>query len=167
MKNDDKIDIVSIVKKKLRRLKKDSLYDYSIFDNIPNEKREAFRKAISRFSKEGVIVKVGNGKFYKRGERESIVPKEPLRIGARKKEWLKKGSVPSIYLKSALSSNLFWSNPKGNISIDAIISAIINHNALSDLDFIRFAFGDNRVIEVFLKNFNIHSRPLIRDILYV
>jgi len=166
MKNNDKIDIISIVKKKLRRLKKDSLYNYSIFD-IPSQKRVAFRKAISRLSQDGTIVKVGNGKFYKRGEREVEIPQEPLRIKARKKEWLKKGSVPSSYLKSALSANLFWSNPKGNISIENVISAIIENNALSDLDFARFAFGDNRVIEVFLKNFNIHSRPIIRDILYV
>jgi len=166
MKNNDKIDIMSIVKKKLRRLRKDSIYDYSIFD-IPSQKRVAFRKAISRLSQDGTIVKVGNGKFYKRGEREVEIPQEPLRIKARKKEWLKKGSVPSRYLKSALSANLFWSNPKGNISIEGIISAIIENNALSDLDFARFSFGDNRVIEVFLKNFNIHSRPIIRDILYV
>ena len=166
MKNNDKIDIISIVKKKLRRLKRDDLYDYSIFD-IPSQKRVAFRKAISRLSQDGTIVKVGNGKFYKRGEREVEIPQEPLRIKARKKEWLKKGSVPSSYLKSALSANLFWSNPKGNISIEGIISAIIENNALSDLDFARFSFGDNRVIEVFLKNFNIHSRPIIRDILYV
>ena len=167
MKDNHKIDIIKSVKEKLRRLRKDSLYDYSIFEHIPSQKRVAFRKAISRLAKEGVIVKVGNGKFYKRGDREFSVPKEPLRIKARKKEWLKKGSVPSSYLKSALSSNLFWSNPKGSISIETVISAIIENNALSDLDFARFAFGDNRVIEVFLRNFNIHSRPLIRDILYV
>ena len=166
MKNNDRINIIGIIKKKLRRLRKDSLYDYSIFD-IPSQKRVAFRKAISRLSQDGTIVKVGNGKFYKRGEREVEIPQEPLRIKARKKEWLKKGSVPSRYLKSALSANLFWSNPKGNISIEGIISAIIENNALSDLDFARFSFGDNRVIEVFLKNFNIHSRPIIRDILYV
>jgi hypothetical protein len=166
MENNDKINIISIVKKKLRRLRRDLLYDYSIFD-IPSEKRIAFRKAISRLSESGVIVKVGNGKFYKRGDRDIEIPKEPLRIKARKREWLKKGSVSSIYLKSALSANLFWSNPNGNISIESIICAIIENNALSDLDFARFSFGDNRVIEVFLKNFNIHSRPIIRDILYV
>lgn len=167
MKNNHKTDIMSIVKKKLRRLKKDSLYDYAIFVDIPNDKRTALRKAISRLAKEGVIVKVGSGKFYKRGDREWSIPKEPLQIKARKATWLKKGFVPSSYLKSALSSNLFWSNPKGSIPIDTVISAIITHNALSDLDFARFAFGDTRVVEVFLKNFNIHSRPIIRDILYV
>ncbi|SFV51142.1 hypothetical protein MNB_SV-12-158 [hydrothermal vent metagenome] len=167
MKNNDKIDITDIVKKKLRRLRRDHLYDYSVFDNIPTYKRVAFRKAISRLAKDGVIVKVGSGKFYKRGDREWSIPKELLRIVPRKREWIKKGSVPSSYLKSALSSNLFWSNPTGSISIETIISAIIANNALSDLDFARFAFGDERVIEVFLRDFDIHSRPIIRDILYV
>jgi len=58
---------------------------------------------------------------------------KPLRIKSRKISWLKRGSVPSSYLKSALSSNLFWSNPKGSIPIDNIIISIIENNALSDL----------------------------------
>ena len=168
MKDDYKINISEQIKKKLRHLRKDSLYDYSLFDSIMDKNPIAFRKAISRFAKEGLIVKVGNGKFYKRGERDvGLLDEEPLRIKARKRAWLRKGSVPSSYLKSALSSNLFWSNPKGNIAIETIIVAIIENNALSDLDFARFSFGDNRVIEVFLKYFNIHSRPMIRDLLYV
>lgn len=168
MKNNHKINISEHIKKRLKYLRKDQLYDYSLFNSICDENPIAFRKAMSRFAKEGMIVKVGNGKFYKRGERDSsIVFEESLKIKARKDAWLRKGSVSSIYLKSALSSNLFWSNPKGNISIEAIIVAIIENNALSDLDFARFSFGDNRVIEVFLKNFNIHKYPMIRDLLYV
>jgi hypothetical protein len=162
-----KINISSEIKKKLKNLRKDKLYDYSLFGLMGDEHAIAFRKAISRFSKEGIIVKVGNGKFYKRGERQMAMGKNPLRIKARKPAWLKRGSVPSLYLKSALSSNLFWSNPKGSIDIETIIIAIIENNALSDLDFVRFSFGDNKVIEVFFKHFNIHSRPLIRDVLYV
>jgi hypothetical protein len=168
MKSNHKINIHEYIKKKLKYLRKDSLYDYSFFSSILNENPIAFRKAISRLAKEGVIVKLGNGKFYKRGERaSSMVFDNALDIKARKKAWLRKGSVPSVYLKSALSFNFFWSNPKGHISIDTIIVAIIENNALSDLDFARFSFGDKRVVEIFLKNFNIHSRPMIRDLLYV
>ena len=168
MKNNHKINIHSQVKKRLKHLRRDSLYNYSLFDSILNENPIAFRKAMSRLAKEGIIVKVANGKFYKRGERvSSMVFDDALNIKARKKAWLRKGSIASSSLKSALSSNLFWSNPKGNVSIEAIIVAIIENNALSDLDFARFSFGDNKVIEVFLKNFNIHSRPMIRDLLYV
>lgn len=163
----NKMNISNEIKKKLKYLRKDKLYDYSLFSHIIEENPIAFRKAISRLSKEGLLVKVGNGKFYKRGEREGVFSEEPLRIKARKVSWLKRGFVSVSYLKSALSSNLFWSNPKGSIAIENIIIAIIENNALSDLDFARFSFGDNKVIEVFFKHFNIHSRPLIRDVLYV
>ena len=167
MNSNHQINISNEIKKKLKHLRKDKLYDYSIFESLINNNPRAFRKAISRVAKSGLIIKIGNGKFYKRGERFSDIDKEPLRIQARKKGWLKRGTVSSKYLKSALSSNLFWSNPKGSISIENIIVSIIENNALSDLDFARFSFGDSKVIEVFLKYFNIHSRPMIRDILYV
>ena len=167
MKKYEKISISRQVKEKLRRLKKDSLYDYSLFDNILISNPIAFRKAISRLAKESVIIKVGNGKFYKRGDRDVSIEIAPLRIQPRKSKWLKKGSVSAKDIKPLLSSNLFWSNPNGEIPIENLISAIIKNNALSDLDFARFSFGDNKVIEVFLKNFNIHSRPIIRDTLYV
>jgi len=163
----NKINISHKIKKKLKYLRKDKLYEYSLFEELLDENAIAFRKAISRLAKEGLLVKVGNGKFYKRGERKGAFLKIPLRIKARKVSWLKRGSVSVSHLKSALSSNLFWSNPKGSIGIEAIIVAIIENNALSDLDFARFSFGDNKVIEVFFKHFNIHSRPLIRDVLYV
>jgi len=167
MNNIHKINISNDIKKKLKNLRKDKLYDYSVFGLMVSEDAIAFRKAISRLAKEGKVVKVGNGKFYKRGDRSRAIYNEPLRIKARKRGWLKRGSVPSVYLKSALSSNLFWSNPKGSVSIESVIVAIIENNALSDLDFVRFSFGDNKVIELFFKHFNIHSRPLIRDILDV
>ena len=150
----NKINISSEIKKKLKYLRKDKLYDYSLFEELVDENAIAFRKAISRLSKEGMLVKVGNGKFYKRGDREEILIEEPLRIKARKVSWLKRGSVSVSYLKSVLSSNLFWSNPKGSIGVENIIIAIIENNALSDLDFARFSFGDNKVIEVFLKHFS-------------
>jgi len=168
MKSNYKINIHKQIKKRLKYLRKDCLYDYSLFASILNKNPIAFRKAMSRLTKEGMIIKVGNGKFYKRGERNSsMVFDEALHIKARKRAWLRKGSVPTSYLKSALSSNFFWSNPKGSISIESIVVAIIENNALSDLDFARFSFGDNKVVEIFLKNFNIHSRPMIRDLLYV
>ena len=156
----------SHIKHKLKRLRKDKLYDYSVFGSIPQDKKEAFRKAISRLAKEGAIVKVGNGKFYKKGER-SAQSNEIVQIKPRRKEWLKRGYVPVSEIKYRLSINLFWSNPKGNIPVENVIASVIQNGSLDDLDVIRFSFGDNKVKEVFLKYFDIHSKPMIRDILGV
>ena len=66
MRNNIIPSMQSYIKNKLRRLRKDKLYDYSVFGPINNEKKAVLRTAISRLAKEGVIVKVGNGKFYKK-----------------------------------------------------------------------------------------------------
>jgi hypothetical protein len=166
MENNARLNISNHIKNKLRRLRKDKLYDYSIFEPIPQDKKTAFRQAISRLAKDGRIVKVGNGKFYKKGQRKAI-SKEIVHIKPHRKEWLKRGYVPVAELKYKLSSNLFWSNPKGNVPIENVIVSIIKKEALDDLDFIRFSFGDNKVKEVFLKHFDIHSKPMVRDILDV
>ncbi len=167
MKN--KINISKIVSDKVKYLHNDKLYNYSIFDNISDNNREAFRKAMSRLADDGVIVKLGSKKFYKRGQRRAAVSKNQIRIKAQPQDrkLLRRRGISSKLLKSKLSSNLFWSNPNGNIPVDNVISAIINKEAISDLDFVRFNFGDNKVIEVFLQNFNINEKPLIRDILHV
>ncbi len=167
MKN--KINISKIVSDKVKNLKKDKLYDYTIFKNIPEEKRVAFRKAISRLANEGIIVKVGSKKFYKRGYRENVVSKNPLRIKAQpfdSKDLRRKG-IPAKYLKSKLSANLFWSNPNGVIPKENIIYKILDNQSLSDLDFARFNFGDEKVIEIFIENFNINEKQMIRNILNV
>ncbi len=166
MENNAKLSISSLIKNKLRRLRKDKLYDYSVFEPFPEDKKVAFRQAISRLAKEGVIVKVGNGKFYKRGDRESM-PNEIVHIKPRRKEWIKRGYAPINAIKNRLSSNLFWSNPKGNVPVENIIASVIKKGALDDLDFIRFSFGDDKVKEVFLKHFDIHSKPMVRDVLGV
>ena len=166
MKNKEISNISYHVRNKLKRLHKDKLYDYSVFGDIPKEKKVAFRKAISRLSKKGDIVKVGYGKFYKRDRRPSM-PKESIQIDARRKEWLKAGKVPVENLKYRLSRNLFWSNPKGKVPVENVIATVIEKGALDDLDFIRFSLGDNKVREVFLKHFDIDSKPMIREILNV
>ena len=124
---------------------------------------------MSRLFKEGVIVKVGSKKFYKRGKRDHNILKNPIRIKAQPqdKKLLRRRNISAKLLKSKLSSNLFWSNPNGSIPVDNVIVAIIKKEAISDLDFVRFNFGDERVIEVFLENFNINDKPIIRDILHV
>ena len=167
MKN--KINISKIVSDKVKYLHNDKLYNYSMFDNISDNNREAFRKAMSRLADEGVIVKVGNKKFYKRGLRRGEVSNNPIRIKAQPQDrrLLRRRGISSKLLKSKLSSNLFWSNPNGNIPVDNVIVSIINKEAISDLDFVRFNFGDDKVIEVFLQNFNINEKPMIRDILHV
>lgn len=166
MKNNDNFNMSSYIKNKLRRLRKDKLYDYSIFETTLESKNAVFRQAISRLAKEGVIIKVGNGKFYKRGYRDTA-PKEQVHIKARRKEWLKSGKVSVSNLKYRLSANLFWSNPKGKVPVENVITSIIDKGTLDDLDFIRFSFGDDKVKEVFLKYFDIHSKPMVRDILGV
>lgn len=164
-----KKNISKFVSDKVKYLHKDKLYNYSIFKDISDNNSQAFRKAISRLFNDGIIVKVGSKKFYKRGERKSPIPKNPIRIKAQPqdKRLLRRRGIASQFLKSKLSSNLFWSNPNGNIPVDNVISAIINKEAISDLDFVRFNFGDDKVIEVFLENFNINDKPMIRDILHV
>jgi len=167
MKN--KINISKIVSDKVKYLKKDKLYSYAMFDSISDDNREAFRKAMSRLAANDIIVKVGSKKFYKRGERSVKASKNPIRIKAQPQDrkLLRRRGIAAKFLKAKLSSNLFWSNPNGNISVNNVISAIIDKEAISDLDFVRFNFGDDRVIEVFLQNFNINDKPMIRDILHV
>ena len=166
---ENKINISKLVSNKVRHLKKDKLYDYSVFKNIPEEKRVAFRKAISRLAEKGIIVKVGSKKFYKRGYREYFVSKNPLRIKAQpfNKRDLRRRGISAKYLKSKLSANLFWSNPDGVIPKENIIYKILDNQSLSDLDFARFNFGDEKVIEIFMENFNINDKPMIRNILNV
>ena len=166
MENNAKFNISRHIKNKLRRLRKDKLYDYSVFEPFPKDKKVAFRQAISRLAKDGVIVKVGNGKFYKKGRRENEA-QEMVHIKPGRKEWLKRGVAPINAIKNRLSSNLFWSNPKGNVPVENIIASVIQKGALDDLDFIRFSFGDDKVKEVFFKHFDIHSKPIIRDVLGV
>ena len=106
MQNKEKSSISNRVRNKLKRLHRDKLYDYSIFGDIAKEDKPAFRKAISRLAKDGFMVKVGNGKFYRRGDRP-YKSKESIQINARRKEWLKAGKVPVNVLKYRLSRNLF------------------------------------------------------------
>ena len=94
--------------------------------------------------------------------REGVPSVKPLH-----KKWLGKGSIPAAELNRKLSTRLFWSNPAGNIPIENAIVSVIQHGAPDDLDVIRFAFGDARVKEVFLKYFDVHSQPMTRDILGV
>ncbi len=163
------INISKYVSHIIMNLKKDKLYDYSVFKNIPEDKRVAFRKAISRIADKGVIVKVGSKKFYRRGYRESFVSKNPLRIKAQPfdRRDLRRKGISAQYLKSRLSANLFWSNPNGMIPKERIIYKILDNQSLSDLDFARFNFGDEKVIEIFMENFDINEKPMMRDILNV
>ena len=166
---EDNINISKLVSHIIMNLKKDKLYDYSVFKNIPEDKRVAFRKAISRIADKGVIVKVGSKKFYRRGYRESFVSKNPLRIKAQPfdRRDLRRKGISAQYLKSRLSANLFWSNPNGIIPKERIIYKILDNQSLSDLDFARFNFGDEKVIEIFMENFDINEKPMMRDILNV
>ena len=116
-----------------------------------------------------MIVKVGSKKFYKRGYREYPAPENQLRIKAQpfNKRDLRRKGVSSKNLKSRLSVNLFWSNPDGIIPKEVIIYKILDSESLSSLDYARFNFGDEKVIEVFMKNFDINEKPIIRNILNV
>jgi len=83
---------------------------------------------MSRLADDGVIVKLGSKKFYKRGQRRVEVLKNPIRIKAQPQDrkLLRRRGISAKLLKSKLSSNLFWSNPNGNIPIDNVIVSIIN-----------------------------------------
>jgi len=166
MKKANKINIHNYVKNKIKRLRKDKLYDYSIFKDVPKENRSALIKAVSRMAKEEVIIKIGNGKFYKKGKRQFPQGKA-LNIKPRRKDWLKAGKVKVDLLKYRLSENLFWSNPNGKIPVENIIAIVLDRNSINDLDIMCFSFGDNKVKEVFLKYFDINKKPLIRDVLGV
>lgn len=162
-------NISQIVRNKIKHLRKDKLYDYSIFENIVKENSEAFRKSISRLALDGEIIKVGNKKFYKQGDREykGIINHARIKPMEISKKNIRKQYIPSKLLKSRLSSNLFWSNPNGKIPVDNVIYSLIKNDAISDLDFVRFNYGDERVIKVFMEKFNINDKPMIRDILNV
>ncbi len=165
----NKINVSQTVSDKVKYLKKDKLYNYAMFDDILDDDREAFRKAMSRLSYNGVIVKVGAKKFYKRGERDNSAKLNHVKIKADPydKKLLRSKMISAKYLKSKLHKNLFWSNSNGMISIENVISKIISDGSFSDLDFARFNFGDDKVIEVFMKNFNINENLMIRNLLNV
>ncbi len=163
------INIAKHVSSKVQELQNDTLYDYAVFEDIPEEKRQVFRKAMSRLAEDGSIVKVGSKKFYKRGYREHKADINHFKIKADPylRKLLRAKAISATYLKAKLHKNLFWSNPNGMIPIENVISKIISEGSLSDLDFARFNFGDDRVIEVFLKYFNIEEKPMIRKLLNV
>ncbi len=167
MKNN--INISKLVNDKIKYLKKDKVYDYSVFKNIPEEKRATFRKAMSRLAKDGEIIKIAPKKFYRRGKRDVLAEDNCLRINADpyNKKLLRSKVISAKYLKSKLHKNLFWSNPNGMIPIETVLYKILDGGSLSDLDFARFNFGDQKVIEVFMNNFDINEKPMIRDILNV
>lgn len=167
MKN--KINVSKTISDKVKHLHKDKLYSYAIFDDLAENSREAFRKVMSRLAKEGVIVKVGPKKFYRRGERSTLVKSDHLKIKVDPydKKLLRSRGVSAKYLKSKLHRNFFWSNANGMIPVENVISKIIAEGSLSDLDFARFNFGDDRVIEVFMNHFDIDEHAMIRNLLNV
>ena len=164
MKN---VNIAKLVNDKVKYLKKDKLYDYSVFENIPEEKRAVFRKAMSRLAEDGSIVKVGSKKFYKRAERLVRENHVKIKLNPYDKKLLRSKVISAKYLKSKLHKIFYWSNPNGMIPIDNVIHKILESESISSLDFARFNFGDDRVIEVFMNNFNIHEKPMMRNILNV
>ncbi len=164
-----KINISKTVSNKVKHLRKDKLYNYTMFNDISDDNREAFRKAMSRLADNGVIVKVGSKKFYKRGERDSSIKSNNTKIKADPydKKLVRSKVISAKYLKSKLHRNLFWSNSNGMISVENVICKIISDGSLSDLDFARFNFGDDKVIEVFMKKFNINENSMVRNLLNV
>ena len=165
----ENVNISKLVSNKVKHLKKDKLYDYSVFKNIPEDKRDVFRKAMSRLAQDGTIIKVGSKKFYRQGERDNKSEKKHLKIKANpyNKKLLRCKVLSAKYLKQRLHRDLFWSNPNGTIPVENVLYKIIDGGSLSDLDFARFNFGDEKVIEVFLRNFNINEKTMIRNILNV
>ena len=79
---------------------------------------------------------------------------------AHEKQAMKRGSISAKKLK--LSKNIFYSNKSGQIPINNIIASVIKEGSMSDIDAIRYKFGDNKVIEILLGEFDMQESKIKR-----
>jgi len=130
------------------------VYSYKDLDLDSND--SSVRSAISRSKNK--IRMLSKGKF--------IIPslnsreKNKLFQKAHEQQAIKRGSISPKKLK--LSKNIFYSNKNGQIPINNIIVSVIKDGSMNDIDAIRYKFGDNKVIEVLLEEFNIEESKISR-----
>ena len=132
---------------------------YSFSDLGLDGNNSSHRSLISR--SKGNIVKLGKGKFYIRANHrpDPIIPR-----AAHDKISIKRGSVKASSIHA--SKNIFWSNSKGYIPIKNAIASVIKGGSMDDINNLIYRFGEQKVIEVLLKHFDINE-PKIKRIAYV
>lgn len=146
---------MSILSDKIKNLRNYKVYDYALFDN---ENKIAAESYISRAAKNGDIIKIGKGKFYKRASsiKEHNIPQ--FINHPRDKVALRHNKIsPSKY---PIFSKLFWSNRNVAISLDNYIGVILSKDDPSYLPYLRELFGDRKVYEVYLNHFYQKNRRL-------
>ncbi len=138
----------------LQNLHSHKLYSYKELGLDSSD--ASVRSAISR--SKGKIRLLSRGKF--------IVPSSHARErnrlfeNAHELQAMKRGSISAK--KFHLSKNIFYSNKSGQIPINNIIASIIKDGSMSDIDAVRYKFGDNKVIEVLLEEFDIKESKISR-----
>jgi hypothetical protein len=156
---------MSAVNDKIKKLHSYKVYDYSIFDDNIKNAAESF---ISRASKNGKIIKIGKGRFYKRPSKNELHSEIPEIINNPKdKSALKYNQIsPSKY---PVFRNLFWSNRNKPIALDNYIGVVLSKDNPESLPYLRNFFGDRKVYEVYLNEFYQKGRrlPLIQEFLEI
>jgi hypothetical protein len=135
MKNMNTLSLLSDFEetlKKIKKLKKDTIYTYSIF-NVPSDKLRVY---ISRLADRGVIVKVSSGRFYKPNNMVAI----------------KRSTKSFILNKKLFRNDLFWSVRDGfEIETDTLLKSYLQNYSQDDLMGLYSLFGYTRLIEESLK----------------
>lgn len=116
----------------------------------------SIRSAISR-SKSKIRL-LSRGKFIISSSNSK--QKSKLFDKAHENQAMKRGSISAKKLK--LSKNIFYSNKNGQIPINNIIASVIKDGSMSDIDSVRYKFGDNKVIEVLLEKFDMKDSKIRR-----
>ncbi|MEA2018444.1 MAG: hypothetical protein U9N59_08345 [Campylobacterota bacterium] len=136
-------------KDKIAKLRCYKVYSYDIFSDSDKHKAQSL---ISRASRDGLIVKFGKGKFYKRSKSESKLPIREFNNNPSNKSALRYDSIaPNRY---RIFKHLFWSNRNIAISLDNYINRVLSEDLPSYIPYLSSFFGDRKVIEVYLNFIN-------------
>lgn len=128
-------------------------------DGNDSSQRSSFHRSINKN-----VVKLGKGKFYVDPKAKDGDSKKFLHPHGHDKVALKRGSVKAGSIHA--SKNIFWSNANGYIPVQNVIASVIENGSMDDINSIRYRFGDFKVIEVLLNNFDIEA-PKYKRISYV
>ena len=138
----------------IEKLHSHKVYSYKDLDVDSSD--ASIRCAISR--RKNKIRMLSRGKF--------IIPsfnareKSKLFDKPHEQQAIKRGSISAK--KLILSKNIFYSNKNGQIPVNNIIVSVIKDGSMNDIDAIRYKFGDNKVIEVLLEEFDVHESKISR-----
>jgi hypothetical protein len=133
------------------------------FSDIGLDGNNSSQRSVFHRSADKHIVKLGRGKFYfdpniKEGEQKKF-----LYLHGHDKIALKRGSVKAGSVH--VSKNIFWSNPNGYIPVPNVIASVIEKGSMDDINNLRYRFGDHKIVEVFLKHFDLEN-PKYKRISY-